>query len=109
MSVDFTLDHTLPTGPIFNLKYQRNISLNCLADGFKAIVPLCQPELEVNVIQDPEKKGVILHITTEKEPVYTVMMEGGSIKQNLEYDILPTDSPPFDPTASLSPGSTTTR
>eukprot|EP00957_Ditylum_brightwellii_P123505 9416665-Ditylum_brightwellii.AAC.1 len=101
--IDFTLDHTLPTGPTFNLKYQHNISHNRLADGPKAIVPLYQPELEVNVIQDPEKKDVILYIPTEKESVYTVMMEDGSIEQHPEHDILPTSSPPFDPTASLSP------
>jgi hypothetical protein len=100
-SIDFTFDSTLPTGPIFDLKYDRNISINRMSDGFKHIAPLYAPETTVILTTSPEREGIILHVPTSKEPVYTILFPDGSVEQHEEQHIIPTTARTINPTATF--------
>eukprot|EP00957_Ditylum_brightwellii_P211186 15365865-Ditylum_brightwellii.AAC.2 len=85
-SIDFTYDSTLPTGPIFGLQYEQSITINCLSDGYKHIAPLYPPELLVR-INKSDTIATVVHVPTQCEPVYTLLLHDGSLEQYEEHTL----------------------
>eukprot|EP00957_Ditylum_brightwellii_P104563 7967481-Ditylum_brightwellii.AAC.1 len=90
----------LPTGPVFNIKYDRNATINCPLNEYCYIAPLYSPESTVSTTSSLKCKGVILHVPTKSKPIYTILYSNGTIEQHSEQKLIPENAPQIDSTAT---------